>query len=165
MQTVRISRQLLLCTKQDEGTSTAIYRDAVRPQQRISTVQKDRKSSALKQLLCDSWILPVRPRWICAPVLYPRRRYYPYAHYLVCVHVCVFSVLADSGVSQVGFVCSLICPFFSTTIAGTCIMANLPRCRPSTMQNATPMNVKLCNGQHLVLFSATSCEPGKQSAK
>ena len=53
------------------------------------------------------------------------------------------------------------CSFFPTTIAGTCIMANLPRCLPSTMQSATPMNVTLPNGQHQVLFSATSCDPGK----
>ena len=54
------------------------------------------------------------------------------------------------------------CSFSSTTIAGTCIVAGLPRCLPSTMQNATPMTVTLSNEQHAVLFSATSCEPGKQ---
>ena len=30
------------------------------------------------------------------------------------------------------------------------------------MQNATPMTVTLSDGEHEVLFSATSCEPGKQ---
>lgn len=33
------------------------------------------------------------------------------------------------------------------------------------MQNATPMTVTLPDGQHMVLFSATSCEPGKQCSQ
>ena len=52
------------------------------------------------------------------------------------------------------------CPFFFTTIADTCIMANLPRC--STMPNTTPMSVTLRNRQHQVRFSAALSEPGKQ---
>ena len=69
------------------------------------------------------------------------------------MHVCSYIIVSMRLV---------IYPFFSTTIAGTCITANLPRCLPSTMQNATPMTVTLSDGEHEVLFSATSCEPGKQ---
>ena len=42
--------------------------------------------------------------------------------------------------------------------AGTCIVAELPRCLPSTMRNATPMTATLSSEEHVVLFSATSCE-------
>ena len=72
--------------------------------------------------------------------------------YLICMHARVYIA---------GLVYPRYCPFSSTTIAGTCITANLPRCRPSTMQSATPVNVTLPNGMHQVLFSATSCTPGK----
>ena len=57
------------------------------------------------------------------------------------------------------------CFFSSTTVVGTCIVADLPRCLPSTMQNATPMTVTLSSEEHAVLFSATSCEPGKQCSQ
>ena len=60
---------------------------------------------------------------------------------------------------------SYFCSFSSTTVAGTCIVAGLPRCLPSTMQNATSMTVTLSNEQHAVLFSATWCEPGKQCSE
>ena len=49
---------------------------------------------------------------------------------------------------------------FSTTIAGTCITANLPTCRSSIMQNAAKVNVTLYDGPHEVLFSTTSSSEG-----
>ena len=55
--------------------------------------------------------------------------------------------------------------FSSTTVAGTCIVAGLPRCLLSTTQNATRMTVTLSNKEHAVLFSATSCEPGKECSQ
>ena len=76
--------------------------------------------------------------------------------YLICKHAHVYIP---------GLVYPPYCPFSSTTIAGTCITANLPRCLPSTMESATPVDVKLPNGDreetHEVRFSATSCNPGK----
>lgn len=48
------------------------------------------------------------------------------------------------------------CPFFSATIAGTCITANIPRCLSSTMPNTTLMDVTLYDGQHRVQFSSSS---------
>ena len=54
--------------------------------------------------------------------------------------------------------CIYFCLFSSTTFAGTCIVAYLPRCLPSNMQNATAMNVTLRSGQHVVLFAY---EPSK----
>ena len=54
--------------------------------------------------------------------------------------------------------CIYFCSFCSTTIAGTCILAYLPRCLPSNMQNETAMNVTLRSGQHVVLFSYEPCK-------
>ena len=108
----------------------------------------------------------------CATLAYPQRNPAAYVHlchtpgqgithtrYTCCVYLILFADLV-----LVWFACSLIViyPFFSTTIAGTCITANLPRCLLSTMQNPTPMTVTVSDREHEVLFSATSCEPGKQ---
>ena len=72
------------------------------------------------------------------------------------MQVCIMAVHAfTSRICTRQFVISIVYTFVlsSTAIAGTCIVAYLPRCLPSNMQNATAMNVTLRNGQHVVLFA------------
>ena len=153
--------------EQDEGNYiAAIYCNAVHRLQCISTGRNDHERT-VNQLLCDSYIQPGQHHWIRAFVPYPRkRRYYihlSYLHARTCVYIArlVYPRITSRNCMQSYANCSI----FSTTIAGTCIMANLPRCLPSTMQNgATVMNVTLpeeSEAEHVVQFAATTCEPGK----
>ena len=79
-------------------------------------------------------------------------------------HTCLICMHAHAGLVYPRFTSRICmqpyCPFFFTTTADTCIVANLPRC--STMPNTIPMSVTVRNRQHQVLFSATSSRPGKQ---